>query len=117
MMSARIPVDGNRAQEWGYLEFRLPHPRRCRRRLGIWKTDFGRLGVTAFGLQQRQLGGDLDAAAAALIEPRVERIGTDVLVAAFDEREMSFSGVEGLEAGAVAAGLCRFGRKSARQLH
>jgi hypothetical protein len=60
--------------------------------------------VTAFGVQQRQLRGNLDAASAALIERSVQHIGADILVAAFDEREVSLGTIERFQAGAVSQG-------------
>jgi hypothetical protein len=71
---------------------------RSRRLIGIerpWEPNGGRFGAPAFGVEERELGGDLDTAAASRVEVRAEDVGAKVLIALFDQREMGLAPVEG----------------------
>jgi hypothetical protein len=49
------------------------------------EVNFGWLRAAACGVNERQFGGDLDAAAAFGVEAGVEDVGADVLVAVADQ--------------------------------
>jgi hypothetical protein len=53
------------------------------------------------GVDQGELGGDLDAAAAFGVEAGVEDVGADVLVVVADQGEMGFAAIEGFQPLAV----------------
>jgi hypothetical protein len=63
--------------------------------------DFRGFGAAAGGVDQREFGGDLDAAAAFRVEAGVEDVGADVGVVFFHQGEMRHAAVEGCEPFAV----------------
>lgn len=77
-----------------------------RRIVGSREVDFGGFGAPgpwsgAGCVDEGQLGGDLDAAAALGVEAGVEDVGANVLLAFFHQGEMSHAAVESSKAFAI----------------
>jgi hypothetical protein len=75
-LATAIVIDRQGQEEWLGFEFGLASPSRLAviSRLG-WKVNLGQFGAAPGGTNQRQLGGDLDAAAAFRVEAGVEDVG------------------------------------------
>src|SRR5258708_36927536 len=75
-----ITIDRQRTQESLRFQFRFPDSLWFRGVVGISREmDFRRIGAAAGGVDDREFGGDLDAAAAFRIEAGIEDVGADVL--------------------------------------
>ena len=81
---AHISAHRQRLEEGMRLEFRLADARELVGICRLWKANRRRFGAPAIGVEERELRGDLDSAAAARIEMRIEHVGADVLVTVFD---------------------------------
>jgi hypothetical protein len=88
-------MDGQRSKEWLRFEFRLTNTFRVVLVSCLdWKVNLRRVASAAGGVDQRELGGDLDSAAAAGVEAGIEDVGADVLVVVADQGEVGDVSVE-----------------------